>query len=142
VAIAHKILRIAFAILKKKEPYKDSTVDYEALMVKRNAARWIQALKKFHRVPVYGPDGTIVRFVKTESGQTDSVLICPETSQPAEGLTKPKRERPSKALGDPKAPRPDRGSVKPESGQPDNGQVKRKRGRPKKESPRPEIGVA
>ncbi len=47
IAIGHKILRIVFTLLKKKEPYRDPTVDYEAIVVQRNAPRWIQALKKF-----------------------------------------------------------------------------------------------
>jgi hypothetical protein len=44
VAIAHKILRVIFAILRDKEVYKDKIIDYEALMVKKNKARWIRAL--------------------------------------------------------------------------------------------------
>lgn len=47
IAIGHKILRIIYTLLEKKEPYHDPTVDYEALMVQRNAPRWICALKKF-----------------------------------------------------------------------------------------------
>ncbi len=47
IAIGHKILRIIFVLLKKQIPYKDPGVDYEELLVKRNAPRWIQALKKF-----------------------------------------------------------------------------------------------
>jgi transposase len=48
VAVAHKILRIAFALLKKEVPYKDQTVNYEELMVKRNHSRWIRALQKYN----------------------------------------------------------------------------------------------
>ncbi len=47
IAIGHKILRIIFVLLKKGVAYKDPSVDYEELLVKRNAPRWIQALKKF-----------------------------------------------------------------------------------------------
>lgn len=47
IAIGHKILRIIFVLLKKRVAYKDPSIDYEALLVKRNAPRWIQALKKF-----------------------------------------------------------------------------------------------
>ena len=47
IAIGHKILRIMFVLLKKLVPYRDPDVDYEALLVKRNAPRWIRALKKF-----------------------------------------------------------------------------------------------
>ena len=46
IAVAHKILRTVFALLKNRVAYKDSSVDYEALVAKRNAPRWIRQLKK------------------------------------------------------------------------------------------------
>lgn len=47
IAIGHKILRTIFFMLKRKEHYRDSTTDYEALSVQKNAPRWIKALAKF-----------------------------------------------------------------------------------------------
>lgn len=47
VAVGHKILEVIYVILKKKEPYRDPAIDYEAIVVSRNAARWLQSLKKF-----------------------------------------------------------------------------------------------
>lgn len=47
IAIAHKILRNIFFMLKRREHYRDSAIDYEALSVQRNAPRWIKALIKF-----------------------------------------------------------------------------------------------
>ena len=47
VAIGHKILRIIFTLLRDLTPYHDPAVGYEELMVKRNAPRWIKALKNF-----------------------------------------------------------------------------------------------
>jgi len=47
MACAHKMLRVIWAMLLRKEPYRDSTVDYEALSVRRNAPRWIRALQRF-----------------------------------------------------------------------------------------------
>ena len=49
VATAHKLLRVIYRVLKSNAPYHDPETDYEALMVKRNAPRWIQMLKK-HRI--------------------------------------------------------------------------------------------
>lgn len=46
VALAHKMLRIIFAMLKNHTPYQDQAVDYEALLVQRNAPRWIKMLAK------------------------------------------------------------------------------------------------
>lgn len=51
VALAHKILRTLFAILKNNEPYRDKVVDYEALSVQRNAPRWIKMLVKHGFMP-------------------------------------------------------------------------------------------
>ena len=51
VALAHKILRTIFFMLKRREHYRDSTTDYEALSVQRNAPRWIKALTKFGFIP-------------------------------------------------------------------------------------------
>lgn len=47
VALAHKLLRTMFFMLKRGEYYRDSATDYEALSVQRNAPRWIKALTKF-----------------------------------------------------------------------------------------------
>lgn len=46
VALAHKMLRIIYAMLSKHTHYVDKSVDYEALMVARNAPRWLQMLVK------------------------------------------------------------------------------------------------
>jgi transposase len=51
IALAHKMLRIVFAILKNNTPYRDKAVDYEALSVKRNAPRWLKMLIKHGYVP-------------------------------------------------------------------------------------------
>jgi transposase len=52
VALAHKMLRTIYAMLAKKQHYVDKTVDYEALMVARNAPRWLQMLVKHGFIPV------------------------------------------------------------------------------------------
>ena len=51
VALAHKMLRIVFAVLKTSQPYRDRVVDYEALSVQRNAPRWIKMLVKHGFMP-------------------------------------------------------------------------------------------
>lgn len=47
IAIGHKILRTIFFMLQRREHYRDSAIDYEALSVQRNAPRWIKSLTKF-----------------------------------------------------------------------------------------------
>jgi transposase len=51
IALAHKVLKTVFVLLSRQVPYRDSTVDYQALVVKRNAPRWIRQLKKFGYLP-------------------------------------------------------------------------------------------
>jgi transposase len=51
VALAHKLLRNIFFMLKRREHYRDSATDYEALSVQRNAPRWIKALTRFGFIP-------------------------------------------------------------------------------------------
>lgn len=47
VALAHKMLRIIYAMLSTGTPYQDKSVDYEALSVARNAPRWLKMLRKY-----------------------------------------------------------------------------------------------
>ena len=51
VALAHKMLRIVFAVLKNKTPYLDKAVDCEALSVQPNAPRWMKMLIKHGYMP-------------------------------------------------------------------------------------------
>ena len=51
IALAHKLLRTLFFMLKRGEYYRDSVTDYEALSVQRNAPRWIKALTRFGFLP-------------------------------------------------------------------------------------------
>jgi transposase len=51
VALAHKMLRIIFAMLKTNQPYRERVVDYEALSVQTNAPRWIKMLVKHGFMP-------------------------------------------------------------------------------------------
>jgi len=47
MAVGHRILKVVYTLLSKKEPYKDPEIDYEALVVHRNAPRWLAALEKY-----------------------------------------------------------------------------------------------
>ena len=51
VALAHKLLRTIFFMLERNQPFRDSSTDYEALSVQRNAPRWIKALTRFGFIP-------------------------------------------------------------------------------------------
>ena len=54
VAIGHKLIKTAYVVLKQKEPYNDKLVDYERLVVKRNAPRWIRKLKEYGYISASG----------------------------------------------------------------------------------------
>ena len=47
LATAHKLLRTIYALLRDDHPYRDPKVNYERLVVKRNAARWLRKLKEY-----------------------------------------------------------------------------------------------
>ena len=51
VAIAHKMLRLIFLILNRRQPYLDQHIDYAAMSAKKNAPRWIKQLKIIGRWP-------------------------------------------------------------------------------------------
>jgi len=51
IALAHKLLRTCYFMISRGEYYRDSTIDYEEMAVKRNAPRWIKALRKFGYMP-------------------------------------------------------------------------------------------
>lgn len=55
VALAHKMLRLIFVILDRRQPYIDRHIDYDALSAKKNAPRWIKQLKKIGRWPTPQP---------------------------------------------------------------------------------------
>ena len=39
VAIAHKMIRLIYLMLTRREPYRDPMVDYDAMSAKKNAPR-------------------------------------------------------------------------------------------------------
>lgn len=47
IAIAHKIMRVIFSLFNNSKPYFDPHVNYEKLMVERNAPRWLECLTKY-----------------------------------------------------------------------------------------------
>ncbi len=52
IALGHKLLKTVFILLHRKVPYRDTTVNYEELVAKRNAPRWISALRRYKLLPV------------------------------------------------------------------------------------------
>ena len=46
IATAHKLLRVIQALLGTDKPYRDPGVNYERMLVARNAPRWLRKLKQ------------------------------------------------------------------------------------------------
>jgi transposase len=47
IAVAHKMVRTIFIVFTRRKAYRDPGIDYQAIVVSKNAPRWIQALKKY-----------------------------------------------------------------------------------------------
>lgn len=58
LAVANKLARTLFAILRDDRPYRDPDTNYEELIVKRNAPRWLRQLRKFEIVNILD-DGSV-----------------------------------------------------------------------------------
>ena len=43
--MTHKPLRVVYAVLRDGEPYRDPGINYQELVVNRNAPRWLRDLK-------------------------------------------------------------------------------------------------
>lgn len=55
IAIAHKMIRLIFVLLSRRQPYIDQGIDYAAMSAAKNAPRWIKQLKKIGRWPAPKP---------------------------------------------------------------------------------------
>jgi len=51
VSIAHKMIRLIYVLLSRKEAYLDPQVDYNAMSARKNAPRWIKQLKLIGKWP-------------------------------------------------------------------------------------------
>lgn len=47
IAVAHKVLRVIYSVLHSGEPYQDPGIDYDKLVVDRNASRWLKKLQEY-----------------------------------------------------------------------------------------------
>jgi transposase len=55
IAVAHKMIRLIYLMLSRRQPYIDQAIDYAAMSAKKNAPRWIKQLKSIGRWPSPGP---------------------------------------------------------------------------------------
>ncbi len=51
VAVAHKMIRLIYVLLTRKQAYLDQQIDYAAMSAKKNAPRWIRQLKLIGKWP-------------------------------------------------------------------------------------------
>lgn len=45
VAVAHKMIRLIYVLMNRRQRYLDQAIDYAAMSAKKNAPRWIKQLK-------------------------------------------------------------------------------------------------
>ena len=50
-ATARKLIRVIHAVLKNRMPYTDPGTDYQEIMARRNAPRWIRMMKEYGIAP-------------------------------------------------------------------------------------------
>lgn len=55
VALAHKIIRLIYILLRRRQPYLDQSIDYAAISAKKNAPRWIKQLRAIGKWPSHNP---------------------------------------------------------------------------------------
>lgn len=58
VALAHKMIRLIYLLLTRKQAYLDPQVDYAAMSARKNAPRWIRQLKLIGQWPDNKPAPT------------------------------------------------------------------------------------
>jgi transposase len=51
VAVAHKMIRLIYLLLSRRQAYVDQAIDYAAMSAKKNAPRWIRQLKAIGKWP-------------------------------------------------------------------------------------------
>jgi transposase len=51
VALAHKMIKLIYLLLTRKEAYRDPHIDYEAMSARKNAPRWIKQLRVIGKWP-------------------------------------------------------------------------------------------
>ena len=51
VAVAHKMIRLIYLLLSRRQPYLDQGIDYAAMSAKKNAPRWIKQLRAIGKWP-------------------------------------------------------------------------------------------
>lgn len=59
IAVAHKMLRTIYILFTRRQGYRDPGSDYSAIVVKKNAPRWIRALQRYGYWPKPVPTDTV-----------------------------------------------------------------------------------
>jgi hypothetical protein len=55
IAIGHKLLRVVYTVLKEQQPYRDPEIDYEALVVAKEAMPLLEVLRHERRLSSSDP---------------------------------------------------------------------------------------
>ena len=55
VTVAHKMIRLIYLLLTRRQPYRDPMVDYDAMSANKNAPRWTKQLMLIGQWPEKTP---------------------------------------------------------------------------------------
>ena len=67
-------MRSVFAVLRDRGPYGDPDTDYEVLLVRRNAPRWLRKLREFDTL-VLNDDRSIAVWWPSPQNDGGSVAV-------------------------------------------------------------------
>lgn len=63
VAVAHKMVRLIYILLSRRQPYLDQAIDYAAMSAKKNAPRWIKQLKAIGKWPTASAGAAVLAAI-------------------------------------------------------------------------------
>ena len=77
IAVAHKMIRLIYILLSRRQAYIDQAIDYAAMSAKKNAPRWIKQLKTIGRWPSSKPAAASAYFAAEFEGSDPAAFTVP-----------------------------------------------------------------
>ena len=70
VALAHKMIRLIYVLLSRREAYRDPQIDYAAISARKNAPRWLRQLALIGKWPAPKTPGAATPAAATPAAAT------------------------------------------------------------------------
>ena len=81
IAVAHKMIRLIYILLSRRQAYIDQAIDYAAMSAKKNAPRWIKQLKTIGRWPSSKPAAASAYFAAEFEGSGPAAIHIPRQAE-------------------------------------------------------------